>query len=644
MKTTSPFGSWKSPITSKLITTSSVGLNDIRLDGNSIYWTELRPAEGGRVLVVEHKDGENIERTPPNLNVRTRVHEYGGGSYGVFDGTVYFSDFASQHLHSQKGTDAPTILNNDQGMRYADSIIDRERNRLICVREDHTDPDREAQNSIVSIDLTSGAATVLTDGNDFYSTPTLSPDGRTLAWLTWHHPNMPWDSTELFVAEINEDGSLMNPVLVAGGAEESVFQPSWSPNGDLYFVSDRSNWWNLYSFKYGQTEAVYPLEAEFAFPQWVFGFSTYSFIDENRIIATYTRNGLWELAILDLEKKQLTRVESNYTDFSSLRCNKHFAVYRASSATRGATYIKLDFETGKETILKYSKSESVDDSYISQAESIEFPTENGKTAHALYYAPKNPEFVAPEGEKPPLIVMSHGGPTAAASSELNLSVQYWTSRGFAVVDVNYGGSTGYGREYRERLQDTWGIVDVDDCVNAAKYLVERGLADEDRLSITGGSAGGYTTLSALTFRDVFTAGSSHFGISDLEAMTRDTHKFESRYLDGLVGPYPDRKDLYEERSPIHFTDKLSCPLIIFQGLEDKIVPPNQAEMMVDALRKKGLPVAYVAFEGEQHGFRKAENIQRALDSELDFYSRIFGFEPADEIEPVEIENFKAKGA
>ena len=641
-----PYGSWKSPISADLIVAGTIGLGQIALDGGDVYWSEGRPFEAGRSAIVRRKpDGNIADVTPTPFNVRTRVHEYGGGAFTVQDGTIYFSNFADQRLYKQTPNSEPQPLTPVANRRYADTAIDRQRGRLICVCEDHTDGG-EPVNTVVSIDLhKSEDVQVLVSGSDFYSSPRLSPDSSQLAWLSWNHPNMPWDGTQLWVAQINADGSLGEAEGIAGGVNESVFQPEWSPDGVLYFVSDRTGWWNLYRWLPAQSEgglggveSLYAMDAEFGLPQWVFGMSTYGFESASRIICTYTQKGSWYLASLDLQTKQLEVIETPYTDISSLQVASGKAAFIAGSATEPTAIVQMDLLTQQIEVLRRSSELEIDTGYLSTPQAIAFPTENNLTAYAFFYPPQNKDYTAPGGDKPPLLVKSHGGPTASASSTFNLKIQYWTSRGFAFLDVNYGGSTGYGREYRQRLNKHWGIVDVDDCVNGAKYLAESGLVDSQRLAIAGGSAGGYTTLCALTFRDVFKAGASHYGVSDLEALATDTHKFESRYLDKLIGPYPDRKDLYEARSPIHFTDQLSCPAIFFQGLEDKIVPPNQAEMMVEALKAKGLPVAYVAFEGEQHGFRRAENIKRALDGEFYFYSRIFGFELAEAVEPVAIEN------
>jgi len=616
------------------------GLGQIALDGEDIYWIELRPPEGGRYVVMRRTpDGRTSDMTPSPFNARTRVHEYGGGAFVVADGTVYFSNFSDQCLYRQDPGSKPRPITPGVDMRYADGVIDRRRRCMICVREDHTAPSREAVSTLVSLDLEDGeSGRVLVSGNDFYSSPRLSPDGSRLAWLTWNHPNMPWDGTELWVAELKADGSLGRSERVAGGVDESIFQPEWSPDGILHFVSDRTGWWNLYRWGHGRVEPQCEMEAEFGVAQWIFGRSTYAFESANRIICTYTQQGASCLAILDTATYKLEPIEIPYSEIWSLRAAPGRVVFGAGSPTEPASVVELDLTTRHLEVLHRSSDIAIDAGYLSIPQAIEFPTEHGLTAHAFYYAPQNRDYIAPPGEPPLLLVISHGGPTSSTWITLRLDIQYWTSRGISVLDVNYGGSTGYGRAYRQRLNGQWGVVDLDDCVNGARCLVERGEVDGDRLAIRGGSAGGYTTLCALTFRDVFKAGASYYGVSDLEALAKETHKFESRYLDHLIGPYPERRDLYRERSPMNFVERLSCPVIFLQGLEDKVVPPKQAEMMVEALRTKRLPVAYIAFEGEQHGFRRAENIKRALDAELYFYSMIFDFELADPIESVRIEN------
>ncbi len=636
----SRYGSWKSPITSDLIVSGAISLGQIAIDGKDIYWVETRPQEKGRYVVVKlSPDGQAVDVTPDPFNARTRVHEYGGGAFTALGGAIYFSNFADQRLYRFDGAAEPQSITPEAELRYADGVIDWKRNRMICVREDHSATGREAVNAIVGIPLSGAGAQVrLAGGADFYSSPRLNPEGTRLAWLQWNHPNMPWDGTELWVADVQEDGSVTNAGCVAGGVDESIFQPEWSPAGELHFVSDRTGWWNLYRWREGGIEALCPMKADFGLPQWVFGMSTYAFESANRIVCVYIEQGFSKLAILDTTTGKLEKIETPLTKIEGVRAAPGQAVFIAASPIETASIVRFDLDNRQFETLRRSSEFAIDPGYISVPQAIEFPTEDGLTAHAFFYPPRNRDFIAPENERPPLLVMSHGGPTAATSPMLRLSVQYWTSRGVAVLDVNYGGSAGYGREYRERLSGRWGVVDVDDCVNGAKYLAERGLVDGDRLAITGGSAGGYTTLCALTFREAFKAGASHYGVSDLEALEVDTHKFESRYTHKLVAPYPERADLYRERSPIHHTNLLSAPVIFFQGLEDKIVPPNQAEMMVNALRAKGLPVAYITFEGEQHGFRQAANIKRALDGELYFYSRVFGFELADAVEPAPIEN------
>ena len=642
-KIVAPYGSWKSPITSDLIVAGTIGLGEIALEGDNTYWIESRPSEGGRSVIVRRSaEGDISDVTPAGFNARTTVHEYGGGAYMVSGGTVYFSNFTDQQLYRQAPGESPQPLTSTPKMRYADGVIDHRRNLIYCVREDHTEGGRDAINTLVKISLggdSSGA--VIASANDFYSSPRLSPDGNRLAWLSWDHPNMPWDGTELWVGQLDNAGRITGASIIAGGKTESIYQPEWSPDGRLHFVSDRTGWWNLYRVSDGAVESLCQKAVEFGAPQWVFRMSNYAFETEHRIICSYCERGNWQLATLDTATRKLEPIEVPYTEVSGLRASSGRAVFSGGSPTKSTSIVCVDPGTRETSVLRQSSSIAVDEGYLSIPRQIEFPTEQGLKAHAFFYPPTNRDYEAPAGERPPLIVISHGGPTSASTTTLKLSIQYWTSRGFGVLDVNYGGSTGYGREYRERLNGQWGVVDVDDCANGARYLVERGEADGDRLIIRGGSAGGYTTLAALTFRDVFKAGASYYGISDLELLEQDCHKFESRYNSSLVGPYPERRDLYRERSPIHFTDRLSCPIILFQGLEDKVVPPNQAEMMYQAAVQKGLPVAYVPFEGEQHGFRKAENIKRSLDGELYFYSKVFGFNLAEAVQPVDIANLKS---
>jgi dipeptidyl aminopeptidase/acylaminoacyl peptidase len=656
------YGSWASPITADLIVAASIGLGEIQCDGDAVYWLEARPQEGGRTVIVRAgADGAPADMTPPlpadgrgGFNVRTRVHEYGGGSYLVADGVVYFCNDGDQRLYRQERDLAPVAITpappQPRGLRYADGVLDTGRGRMIWVCEDHTATAAQPVNTLVAVPSDgSQPPRVLVAGADFYAAPRLSPDGGALAWLEWRHPNMPWDGTELWVGHFSADGAIADRRKVAGGEAESVFQPEWSPDGVLYFVSDRSGWWNLYREKDGRPpagqarglkahprdpelvggsrgdphiEAIHPQEAEFGSAQWAFRMSRYAFVSAKELICSLSHDGAAALLKVDLDTLAATPIASEFTEISSLRAAAGQVYFRGASPACFAAIVRLDPGTDAATILKSASAIEPRDyaGYLSVPKPIAFATENGLDAHGLFHAPANRDFRPPAGELPPLIVRSHGGPTAASLAVLDWGTQYWTSRGFAVLDVNYGGSTGYGRAYRERLRGRWGIVDVADCINGARHLAAAGRVDGRRMAIRGGSAGGYTTLCALTFHEVFAAGVSYYGVSDLEALARDTHKFESRYLDGLIGPYPERRDLYRERSPIHFADRLSVPVTLFQGAEDAVVPPEQAELMVAALKKKGLPCQYLLFEGEQHGFRRAANIKRALDAELYFYS------------------------
>ncbi len=643
MTTIAPYGTWRSPIRAEMAAAAAVRFQEVQVAGDVVYWVEMRPSERGRCVLMQRDAGGRIaEVTPPEMNVRTRVHEYGGGAFAVGGGYVVYANFADQRLYAQVDGGAPMPL-TQAGYRYADGVVDAARGRLICVREDHTVAGREAVNSLVAVDLQGGKPDqLLVDGHDFYSDPRLSADGSRLAWVAWNHPQMPWTKTELWVADVDEQGMVQNARCLVRG-DESVNQPRWAPDGSLLFISDRTGWWNLYRWQDDGPQLLLSRDAEFGRPQWVFGEPTYDVRADNKAVCSYAAGGQWHLGELDLESGDWREIELDYTSIGSVRVSGKRAIFIGGSPTQAAAVVSVDLVDGTVETLSRPSDTQVDAAYLSAPQAIEFPTEGGLTAHGFFYAPRNADFEGPADELPPLMVISHGGPTSATTDVLSLPMQYWTSRGIAVLDVNYGGSTGYGRAYRERLDGAWGIVDVDDCVNGALYLAQRGLVDGERLVIRGGSAGGFTTLAALTFRDVFKAGASYYGVSDLEGLVLETHKFESRYLDGLVGPYPERIDLYTQRSPIHHADQLSRPVIFFQGLEDKVVPPNQAERMVHALRAKGIPVAYVPFEGEQHGFRQAANIVRAMTGELYFYAKILGFEPGEAIEPVEIENLGQVG-
>ena len=626
-----PYGTWPSVITAEEIVRDAVRLGMVQADGDTVYWTEGRPADQGRTVLVRcGPDGRRHDVTPAGFSVRTRAHEYGGGDFRVHNGIVWFANDRDQRLYRQAPDDAPLPVTPEGDRRYADLVVDAPRDRLICVVEDGA-----GDNWLAAVPCAGGPPVRLVSGNDFYANPVISPDGTTLAWLTWNHPNLPWDGTELWQAPFAADGTLEVPVRIAGGPAESVFQPQWSAEGTLHFVSDRSGWWNLYAWRDGRAECVLGGEREMGLPQWVFGMSTYALLGEGRAAVAVNEQGIWRLVVTEAAGRE-ERLRVPWTDIASLQALPGGLAFIAGSPRHPPCVVRYEFADGRDRILRRASDLALDPEWISLPQHVVFPTADGGPAHAFYYPPTHPDCVPPPGEAPPLIVETHGGPTAAASTTLDARTQFWTSRGFAVLDVNYRGSTGYGRAYRDKLVGAWGVADVEDCIAGARFLVEQGRADKDRLIITGGSAGGYTTLAALTFHDVFRAGASYYGISDLEALVRDTHKFESRYLDRLVGPYPEAIAVYRERSPIHHAAKLSCPVIFFQGSDDKVVPPNQASAMVEALRTRHAPVAFLLFAGEGHGFRQADNIRRALDSELYFYGRVFGFDPADPLDPVDI--------
>jgi len=642
MKQSAPFGSWKSAISASLLTSAGVSVSQLEIGKECIYWCEGRPLEGGRVVIVKRTpDGKTTDRTPTGFNVRTRVHEMGGGAYTIHGDSIFFCNFSDQRMYRQDGDSSPVAITPEPSvtgaLRYADARVTPDGGTIVCVRERH-ETEAEAINELVSFPSDgSSEPRIIASGHDFYAAPRISADGTRLAWMTWDHPNMPWDGSELWTGTLDPNG-ISDIRGVAGAFAESVYQPEWSPDGVLHFASDRSGWWNLYAERRSWVFPLVAMDAEFGLPHWLFGISRFAFLSDNRVACIYSKNGLDHLAIVNFDSS-LVVLDTPYTSFFDIRSDNDSQLFViAASPSTAPQIVSVDISTGRTHVLKTSLNVPIDAANISIPEPIEFPSSAGDTAFALFYAPVNKHFIGPESEKPLLLVMSHGGPTSATNSSLKLGIQFWTSRGFAVVDVNYGGSTGYGREYRERLNGNWGIVDVNDCIDAARYLALRGDVDPQRMAIRGGSAGGFTTLSALVFHDVFAAGASHYGIADLTALATDTHKFESRYLDRLVGPYPQAEQTYRERSPIHFANQLSCPVILFQGAEDKIVPPNQAETFVQALREKKLPFAYVVFPDEGHGFRQGPNIQRAAEAELYFYSRVFGFAPADEITPVDIEN------
>ena len=651
-----PYGTWPSPITAASVAAQGVRLSNVALDAGNVYWLEGRPLESGRHVLVRHTAaGVTHDVTPPAFNVRTRVHEYGGGAYAVRGGLVCFSNFADQRLYAIDGAGetAPRALTPEGRWFYADGVIDDARRLFVCVREDHTRDRQEPINALVavSLDAANGASEspgrIIASGYDFYASPRLSPDGTMLCWICWNHPQMPWDGTELWIADVAADGSLERSRRIAGGASESIYQPGWSQAGQLLFVSDRDGWWQLYGLESvrqpeARTRPIVlnpPAAAEFGRAQWALGTQSWTCAGARQLFVSYGQGGRQRLGAVDLESGRLDAFDAGLDPLEWLAADANHLVFIGASPRTLPSVVRVHLGSNIKETLRATATGEIAEGYLAQPEPIVFEGSGGLPVHAFYYPPANADVSAPDAERPPLIVISHGGPTTATSVALDLRVQYWTSRGFAVVDVNYGGSTGYGRAYRERLRGRWGIVDVDDVVAAARVLASSGRADSRRLIVRGGSAGGFTTLAALTAQpDVFSAGASYYGVSDLEGLARETHKFESRYLDSLVGPYPAMRDTYRQRSPIDSVDRLACALIFFQGLEDRVVPPEQSAMMADAVRRKGLPVAYLTFEGEQHGFRRAETIARCLDAELFFYGALFGFTPADLIDPIAIDN------
>jgi dipeptidyl aminopeptidase/acylaminoacyl peptidase len=646
--TTAPYGSWTSPITVDLVAGEggvSFGYLDVSDDG--IYWTESRPSEQGRVaLVFRPHGGEPVDVVPKDFNVRTRVHEYGGGAWFRDGAVVFCSSFEDSRLYriDAPGEDARPITpepDEANALRYADGRVFADGRLIVCVRERHGEG--EPVNELVVLPTDgSGEPKVIASGRDFYAAPRPSPDGARLAWLAWDHPHVPFEGTELWVGDLGDDGEISNERRIAGSESESIFQPEWGPDGRLHFISDRTGWSNLYVEGDGEVLPLTSEEAELGYPQWVFDLTRYTFLADGRIACVFTREAVDTLELRDPQTGSLARVELPYTKFysPSIRSSGSRVVVPAASPTNASVVLSLNADSGEHEVVRRSTDVELDPRYISVGEAISFPGTDGLESHGFYYRPANPDFTGPEDELPPLIVAVHGGPTAHVSNDLTLHIQLFTSRGLAVVDLNYGGSTGYGREYSDRLRRRWGEVDVEDAAAAARFLAERGDVDPDRIEVTGGSAGGYTTLLALAVRDEFAAGTSYYGVADLVTFHEETHKFESHYDEYLVGKWPEEMDVYRERSPVTHADSISRPLLFLQGLDDKVVPPPQSETIVDALKQRGIPYAYIAFAGEGHGFRKDENVKRALEAELSFLGQVFGFEPADEIEPIQIENLE----
>ncbi len=635
---TRPFGAWPSPITAESLAEGAIGIADLRAVDGRLFWLESRPAEGGRMVAMTlEPDGQARQITPEGFNVRTRVHEYGGAAYVVMGETLYFSHFRDQRLYAQPVAGGPPEALTPEGYRYADAVA-APGGGLIAVREDHTDP-ADVKNAVVVLTGQEGdAGRVLFGDSDFVAYPRVSADGKRLAWMAWDHPNMPWDDTTLYVGALGPDG-LTGIAAVAGGVGESAMEPQWGANGVLYFMSDRTGFWNLYVQRDGVTTALAPRDAEFAGPLWGLGQANYVLLGDGRVAASYAEGGRDHLVVITEAGGAVREIALPFTGIGALRrLDATRIALLVGSGDETAAVATLDIATGETTVIRRPSPAAVAPAYVSHAEPISYPTAGGRIAHALFYPPVNGDVVGPTGQKPPLIVQVHGGPTGQASGAFSLANQFWTTRGFALVDVDYGGSAGYGRAYRQRLNGQWGVVDVEDVIAAVTFLAGSGRVDPARVAIHGGSAGGFTVLAALSQSDVFAAGADFYGVSDLEALARDTHKFESRYLDNLVGPYPEAKAVYEARSPLSHLEGFKSPLIIFQGADDPIVPPNQAHMILEALRERQQPVAYIEFPGEGHGFRRAENIIRAKQAELYFYGQVFGFRPADDLPEVRIEN------
>jgi dipeptidyl aminopeptidase/acylaminoacyl peptidase len=640
-KQAAPCGAWASPISAAVVAAGSTPLSGVLLDGADLYWLAGRASEGGRTTLLRQRGSRVQELTPAPFNARTRVHEYGGGAVLAADGRVWFSHFADNRVYKidRDGGD-PVPVSEGGALRWADFVLDRAHARLIGVREDHSAGEAYPVNTLCTLGA-DGKQVVLDDGYDFYSSPRLSPDGKQLAWLCWDHPRMPWEGTELWLADVSADGLLTNGRLIAGGPAEAIVQPEWSPGGTLYFVSDRSGWWNLHRYEHGVVHPVCPREAEFGLPHWVFGQAMYGFRSDGEIVCAYIEGGVSVLARLDVRSGALTPIDTPYQEIRELRVNGDTIAFLGGAPTIATEVARIDLATGRREVLARSIEQLPDVGYLSVPQTISYPSADGRTSHAFYYPPTNADYEPLPGELPPLMVIGHGGPTGMASSTLKLATQFWTSRGIAVLDVNYGGSTGFGRAYRDLLKEQWGVVDVEDCVAGARYLADQGLADRERLVIRGGSAGGLTTLCALAFHDVFKAGASYYGVSDLKGLDADSHKFESHYNEYLIAPKERADAVYAQRSPINHTEKLRRPMIFFQGLDDKVVPPPQSEVMVEALRARGVPVAYLTLEGEGHGFRKADSIVRTLEAELYFYLRVFGIQVPATLPAIEIENLAA---
>lgn len=636
-----PFGAWKSPITTDMIVKESLSFQEIGYDGKQLYYTELRPSEKGRVALVRQSADGKLTDLVPEMSIRNRVNEYGGATLTASNGKVFFTNDKDKSYYTLDAADKPVLLIKEVKKRFADATLSPDGSALIMVCEEHV-TESNIVNTLVRLDLKTKKLTEVAAGHDFYASPRFSPDGKKCSFVAWDFPNMPWDGTTLWLCDIMKDGRLSTPKAIAGGAEESICQVQWSPDGNLYFASDKTGFWNLYRFNTnGQVQPLHQMEADFGIPAWTFGRPTYAFFPYKNgwgIACAYTIKGVDYLGILDPDEKKLQQLSLPFSYIQNLCYGKDRLYFFGASATLPISLISLDLKTSQFQILKESFKAEIDPNYISKPEEVTYPSEKTDTGYAFYYPPKNPQFKGKENEKPPLIVRAHGGPNGRAYPILTLEVIYWTSRGFGFVDVNYSGSSGYGRAYLQRLYGKWGILDVADCMSAAQKLVDQGKADSKRLIIKGGSAGGYTTLCAVTYHHLFSAGASYFGISDLVLLEEAIHKFESHYSERLIGPFPQDKKIYMERSPINYVDQIKVPVLLLQGKEDKVVPPDQSILIFEALKKKKVPTALLLFDGEQHGFRMASSIKKALDGELYFYSKVLKFPLAEPVEPIHIEN------
>lgn len=637
MTITKPYGTWESLITSEMLVGGAVRLGEIVTDGDDVWWAESRPDEGGRTVIVRNGKDQTDKKT----NVRTLVHEYGGSAWWVRNGTLVYSQYFDQRLYrrDKSGDSIPLTPESEtqQSYRYADGRITNNEDWYVCVRETHTSSDEEPSNEIVAVPLDgSQQIRVLVSGPDFVSSPRVSKEGDQIAWVQWNHPNMPWDDTQLCIASLEE--MVLSNQKVTKSKAESFFQPEWDDQGNLHVVSDRNNWWNLFRVDQSTNEidltSLTNIEAEIGLPQWVFGQSRYAFVGDE-IWFVYREAGIDKLATLS-SNGQFEQIKIDATEIESVTNYQDGIVATVSSWKAESSVMFIN----SEEVRPLSKTRNLDigESWFPVPETFTYQTSDSEKAHALFYSPTNPEYEIHKNENPPLIVLAHGGPTGSARRQLQLSIAYWTSRGFGVADVDYRGSTGYGRLYRNRLRNSWGLADVEDCVAVAKHLVAQKKVDKNRLAIKGGSAGGFTVLAALTFHDTFTAGASRYGIADLAILAKDTHKFESRYLDRLVGKWPEDEEIYKQRSPIHHIEQLSTPMVILQGSEDPIVPPNQAHLMAKKLKENDIPHALIEFSDEGHGFRKAPNITKAIESELAFFAQIFNFEPFDDLPKICIES------